>query len=123
MAITLDEEGDGYILTGTNTEGDVVKTSLTAEDVLALINSALFFEPKIHARQNPESMGAGSVWAVSVAEFRVQSDSLGQDLLLSIQTPNERQVVFAFPPHHADRLAREVPIEVAAQRAETKTRQ
>jgi hypothetical protein len=123
MAITLDQEGDGFILGADGLDGKRIEMRLTAMDVLSLSQSAVSLEERILSQRDPKGGGASAIRAAIVEQFRVQSDSMGQDLLLTVQTPNGRRLTFAFPPHHADRLAREVPIEVAAQRAKKLTKQ
>lgn len=111
--LDLIKENDGFVLKVKGFDGAITNVTLTDSQVLTLANSALSLEERILAKRDARGGGAFAVMAVAVDQFRVQSDSLGQDLLLTVQSPNGRQMVFAFPPHHAQRLATEVPMEVA----------
>jgi hypothetical protein len=111
--LDLTEDGDDFVLSVAGQGGAITKIRLTEAQVLTLGVSSLSFQEGILSKRDARGGGASAVMAVAVDQFRVQSDSLGEDLLLTLQTTNGRQLCFAFPPHHAQRLAMEVPIEVA----------
>ena len=122
MPITVDEEGNEFVLT-VQYNGKPIEIRLSDEDVLALSRSALSFQERILSKRNPRATSVSAVMAIIVENFRLHADSLDQDILLSLQSPNGRQLTFVFQLPQAQRLLNELPVEIARVQRSNPTKQ
>jgi hypothetical protein len=104
--LTLDEEGEAFVLRHQGADGKETELILTEQDVLNLGNSAAGFAKAILLRRMPGSGGVNTVLATKVARFSADPDSLGEDILLALVTPNGGQMIYAISPS-IGRLLRE----------------
>jgi hypothetical protein len=112
-AVSLDEEGEHFVLGVPDGDGATTEIKLTADQVLSLSRSALSLEERILARHNPQGEGAVPLHAVFVEEFLVQADRHGDYLIQTVALSQGRRMVFAFARQYAIRLAVEVQSKVA----------
>jgi len=97
--LTLDEEGDSFVLRHQGADGKETELILTEQDVLTLGNSASAFVKAILLRRTPKAGSVKTVLATQVARFSADPDSLGEDILLALVTPNGGQMIYAIPPN------------------------
>jgi len=104
--LTLDEEGDCFVLRHYDPSGKETTLLLSEQDVLNLGNSASAFLKAIALRHTPKEGDLHAVFATQVARFSADPDSLGEDILLALVSPNGSQMIYALSPS-LGRLLRE----------------
>jgi hypothetical protein len=104
--LTIDEEDGSFVLRHQAVDGKESKLVLAEQDVINLGASALGLTKAVLSRRIPKSEGVNAMFAAPVAQFSVGPDSLGEDILLTLVTPNGIQTSFAISPS-TGRLLRE----------------
>jgi formiminotetrahydrofolate cyclodeaminase len=120
--MTLDEEGDEFVLRQTQTDGSVKAVILTPYDVLALAQSAPKFRQRILSKLHPGD-GTDAVFATPVAQIGLHRDALGENILLNLIAHNDQGVVFELPLHLAEETAQRILAHVVGMRAAKPTAQ
>jgi len=103
MPVSLDEDGDGFVLR-VRTEGGKVKTvAMSADDVLALMQSAPIYRQQIMARRHPSA-----VYGMPVSAINLTWDALGETLLLELRLPSNASLLVEVSPENSRKLALQI---------------
>ena len=103
MPVSLDEDGDGFVLR-VRTEGGKVKTvAMSADDVLALMQSAPIYRQQIMARRHPSV-----VYGTPVSAINLTWDALGETLLLELRLPSNASLLVEVSPENSRKLALQI---------------
>jgi hypothetical protein len=121
--LSLEEEGDDFILSVTGTEGGVSKVRLTEAQVLTLIQSAPAFRDRIVLRRSPEGADVSAVVVTPVSHIGVQPDSLGESVLITFQSTTRGRLTFALDPRGVQILLEHLPAALAEIVSAKRTRQ
>ncbi len=111
--LSLDEEGDDYVLTRTQPDGTTTNIILSPRDVMTLAQSAPLFRERVLSRLYPPGGGASPVFATVAEQVRVAPDALGEAILLTLIAPNGAGVTFEIPAPLAQELAERIPVRLA----------
>ena len=111
--LSLDEDGDDFILSVMGKDGDLTKVRLTEVQVMTLGQSAPAFRDRIAARHNPRSDLVSAVVATPVTHLGVQPDSLKAAVLLTLQSDTGGRLTFELLPHAVHLLLEHLPGSLA----------
>jgi hypothetical protein len=103
--LSLDPDGDDFILTRTGDDGATARIPLTAADILALTRSALALREKGLAARQPASGEVEAVLATPVETIELHRETLGEHVLLGFVSPDGNRLAFALPAALAADLA------------------
>lgn len=95
--LSLDPNGDDFILSQTGDDGATARIALSAADILALTRSALALRDKRLAARQPASGEMEAVLASPVAEATIAREALGDHVLLTLTSPDGDRASFALP--------------------------
>jgi hypothetical protein len=120
MSVGLDlvDEGDGFSLLVNDANGKVSKVNLTDEQLLTLAQSAPLFQARVLAKLGRKEAGVDAVYSTPVKEAILNTDLLGEKIILTLVAPNEARVAFELTPHLANNLVQRLPeriLEILAQ--------
>ncbi len=111
--ISLDEDGDNFVLTRTQPDGTTTSITLSPQNVMTLAQSAPLFRERVLSRIYPLGGGVSPVFATVTAQARVAPDALGEAILLTLIAPNGAGVTFEIAPSLARELAERIPVHLA----------
>jgi hypothetical protein len=95
--LTLDPNGDDFILSRTSDDGVTARIALSAADILSLTRSALALREKSLAERQPASGEVEAVLASPVREATLAREWLGDHVLLTLASPDGDRASFALP--------------------------
>jgi len=105
MPVSLDADGDGFVLR-VRTEGGKVKTvAMSADDVLALMQSAPIYRQRIMARRHPSAVYGTPVSAII---NNLTRDALGETLLLELRFPSNASLIVEVSPENSRKLTLQI---------------
>jgi hypothetical protein len=107
--LSLDEEGDDFVLAVTGKDGTVSRVRLTEQQMMTLIQSTPAFRERIVLRHNPEGDSVSAVLVTRVSQIGIQPDSLGVDVLLTLVSSTGARLTFALSPQIARILIDRLP--------------
>lgn len=99
---------DGYVLLRTSSDGTTQAMPLSNLEVMELAQSATSLQADVVARLQPSGIGAKAVVTAILDKFRVDTDSLEEDVLLEMYTLNGGQTIYTIVPTTARLLAQEL---------------
>jgi hypothetical protein len=107
FGLSLDPDGDGFVLTHTGLDGVTARIPLGAADILSLTRSALALREQSLAARQPASDEVEAVLASPVGEATLARELLGDHVLLTLSAPGGDKASFALPlPLAADLATR-----------------
>jgi hypothetical protein len=112
VGLDLREEGDGFVLSVTEPNGNTINVPLTAEQVLTLAQSAPLFRARALAKYNRPEAGVSAVYSTPVVEAILNTDLLKERILLTFVAPNGAQVTYELTPHLANNLFQRLPSRI-----------
>ncbi|WP_159726639.1 hypothetical protein [Methylosinus sp. Ce-a6] len=115
--LSLDPDGDGFILSRTGDDGVTARIALSAADILALTRSALALRETSLAQRQPASGDVEAVLATPVEKIALHREMLGDNLLLTLLSPDGNRLAFALPSALAAELAERLAGALAEQAA------
>lgn len=115
--LSLDPDGDGFILSRTGDDDVTARIALSAADILALARSALALREKSLAERQPANGDVEAILATPVEKITVHREMLGDNLLLSLVSPDGNRLAFALPSALAAELAERLAGALAEQAA------
>ena len=115
--LSLDPDGDGFILSRTGDDGVTARIALSAADILALTRSALALRETSLAKRQPASGDVEAVLATPVEKIALHREMLGDNLLLTLLSPDGNRLAFALPSALAAELAERLAGALAEQAA------
>jgi hypothetical protein len=122
--LTLDPQGNDFVLRRTTPDGKTRSLVLSDDDVLSLAQSAPLFRGRILSKRNPEGGTLSAVYATPVVQIGLAPDALGENILLTLIAPSDAEVTFELPPHIVGHLVQRLPAHLArALAAKPSTRQ
>lgn len=121
--LSLDAEGNGFILRRTNPEGRTVGMRLSAQDVLTLAQSAQALREQVISRHDPEGERVRAVYATPVVQVGIAPEAIGERILLTLIGPSATELTFAIPAHIAQHLVDRLPHFLQQMRSGPSTRQ
>jgi hypothetical protein len=107
--LTLDPDGDDFVLRRVDESGALSEMKLSDDDVLTLGQSSPNLRQRILAKRTPQSGVVSPVFATNVVQVGLAPDTLSEDILLTLVAPDGSQVTFALPPHIARHLSERLP--------------
>jgi hypothetical protein len=119
--LDLVPDGDNFLLSVTYA-GVVTEIKLTPEQLLTLAQSAPLFRERILSQRHPAPGNVDAVVATPVVQIALNTDSLDQDILLTMFGTSLAGQTFAVPSHIAQHLVDRLPTWIAKLR-KPKTRQ
>ena len=99
---------DGYVLLRTTSDGATQAMPLSNLEVMELAQSATSLRADVVARLQPSGMGAKAVVTAILDTFRVDTDSLEEDVLLEMHTPNGGLTIYTIVPTTARLLSQKL---------------
>lgn len=115
--LSLDPDGDGFILSRTGDDGVTASIALSAADILALTRSAIALREASLAERQPAHGDVEAILATPVEKIAVHREMLGDNLLLSLVSPDGNRLAFALPSALAAELAERLAGALAEQAA------
>jgi hypothetical protein len=109
IGLDLQDEGDGFSLLVTDQNGKTSKVALTDDQLLTLAQSAPLFQARVLAKRSRTEAGVEAVYSTPVKEAILNTDLLGEKILLTLVAPNEARVVYELTPHLANNLVQRLP--------------
>lgn len=103
------EENDDFILSATDTGGHVASLRLTEEQMITLCQSAPAIRDRIVLRRSPEGADVSAVVVTPVSHVGIQSDSLKESVLLTLQSETRGRLTFALAPRGARLILEHLP--------------
>src|SRR5271166_4894160 len=100
MPVSLDEDGDGFVLRVRTERGKAKTVALSADDVLALMQAAPLYRQRIMARRRPSA-----VYVAPVDTVNLEWDAPGENLLLELQFLSSGNVIAEVSPENSRKLA------------------
>jgi hypothetical protein len=108
--LTLEADGDNFVLSRTDAAGVTARIPLTAVDLVSIMKSALAARNKGLSQRQPASGEVEAVLAAPVAEVAVHREILGDNVLLTMIATDGTRLAFALPSalaaDVAERIAR-----------------
>jgi hypothetical protein len=95
--LSLDPNGDDFILSRTSDDGVTTRIALSAADILALTRSALALREQRLAASQPASGEMEAVLASPVTEATLAREMLGDHVLLTMTSQDGDRASFALP--------------------------
>jgi hypothetical protein len=121
--LSLDPTGDNFTLRRTAPDGSTATMVLTGQDVITLAASAIHLQQAILARHAPEGADIAPVGATDVAQFALNHEVLGENILLTLIAPAGSRATFAIPRTIAQLLVDRLPVHLAQMAAKSLSRQ
>lgn len=115
--LNLDPIGEDFILSRKGDDGVTAKIVLTAADILELTRSALALREKGLAERQPASGEVEAVLATPVESIALHREMLGDNLLLTLVSPDGNRLAFALPSAVAGDLVERLSAVLATQTA------
>lgn len=115
--LNLDPDGDGFILSRRGDDGVTARIALSASDILALTRSALARREKNLAARQPASGDVEAILATPVESVALHREINGDNLLLTLVSPDGNRLAFAFTAALAAELAERLSGALEAQAA------
>jgi len=115
--LILDPDGDDFILSRTGDDGVTARIALTAADILDLTRSALALREKGLAERQAASGEVEAVLATPVENVALHREMLGDNLLLTLVSPEGNRLAFALPSALAADLVERLTGVLATQAA------
>jgi hypothetical protein len=107
--VTIDQKGTGFILRRTIESGRTTQITLSAQDVLQLVQSAHNFRQTAMSLLLPAAVGA--VYATPLDRVAVTPDALGENILLSLADRSGGSTIFEASLDIAADLAEKNPVK------------
>jgi hypothetical protein len=107
--LSLDPDGDDFILRRVMPDGSTTMMKLSETDVLTLAQSAPALQQQVLSRNNPQAGSHTAVSATQVVQVALHDESLGEGILLTMIGPGGSRATFALPPEIADLLVQRLP--------------
>ena len=121
--LTLQEDGNDFILSVTDEDGTVSQVRLTEAQMMTLSQSAPAFRERIVLRRSPEGGNVSAVVVTPISQIGVQPDSLGTSVLLTLQSTTQGRMVYALSPQIARLILEHLPASLAEIESAQPTRQ
>jgi hypothetical protein len=109
LGISLVEDGDGFILHRKQADGDISAIVLTEAEFWGLRGAIVFWARRILSQRQAPASGFKTIIVQSVAQARVQPDSMRESVLLTIAAPTGEEMTLELPRHVAKLIADQVP--------------
>ncbi|MBY6242143.1 hypothetical protein [Methylosinus sp. Sm6] len=97
FGLSLDPDGEGFVLSRTGDDGVTARIPLTAADILSLTRSALALREQSLAARQAASGDVEAVLASPVREATLAREMLGGHVLLTLTSPEGDRASFALP--------------------------
>lgn len=110
--ISIAETPEGYLLTRSAPDGSKIDMPLTIRHVLELAQSAISLRTGAAKRLQPRGMGAEALVSAPLEYSRVEIDSLRENLLVEMRTPQGGQVIYSVPPNLARQLVDQLVVRM-----------
>ncbi len=121
--ISLDPNGDDFVLRRVAANGAVTTMALSETDVLTLAQSAPAFQLEILRRHDPGGGNYSAVAVTEIAQIALHNESLGEAILLTMIAKSGSRQTYALPKFVAEPLAERLPVFVARLNAGRPTKQ
>jgi hypothetical protein len=102
--LSLEEDGDGYVLSATDKAGTTSTVKLTQEQLLVLSQSAPLLSKHALSKLLPKGASVAAVVATPVGAFQVEPDALKANILLTLQSVTTGSLTFELSPANAHSL-------------------
>src|ERR1700693_40347 len=119
--ISLDEDGDNFILKRTDSDGTTSNIILSPQNVMTFAQSAPLFQERILSRIHPSGGDFSAVFVTPVAQIGLHDDALRENILLTLVAPNGARLVYQLDPSLAQELAVRIPIRLEEMRSRKPT--
>jgi hypothetical protein len=113
-SLTLDPDGDNFILRRTAADGIATMMALSARDVLTLAQSAAALQQQVLARHAPKGGTVTAIAANPVKQIEIIREMLDENILLAITSSGGGQTIFAVPFPVAQHLTEQISAHLAA---------
>jgi hypothetical protein len=121
--LSLDPDGDDFVLHRKAEDGTVTTMKLSATDVLTLAQSAQSLRDHILAKHSREGAEHSPVAVTPVAQVGLDDGSLGETIHLTMIGPSGSRAIFELPLQIADLLMQRLPPRLARLRTAKPTKQ
>jgi hypothetical protein len=122
-SLTLDPDGDDFILRRTDTDGITTTIALSAQDVLTLAQSAPALQQQVLSRHAPKGGNVTAIAANPVKQIEIIQEMLGENILLAITSLGDGRTIFAVPLPVAQHLTEQISAHLAAMQSSRPHRQ
>jgi hypothetical protein len=111
--LSLDPEGDDFVLRRRAEDGSITSMKLSETDILTLAQSVPNLHLEILKRHDPKGESHLAVSATEVAQVALNQRSLGEAILLTLIAPSGGRSTFAIPEQIAALLVERLPVFLA----------
>lgn len=121
--LSLDPDGDDFVLTRKAEDGTVTSMKLSETDILTLTQSVPALQQQVLSRHNRNASDYTAVSATQVVQMALNDEALKEAILLTMIGPGGSRATFALPPHIAELLVQRLPVFLARIAAAKPTKQ
>lgn len=112
--LSLEQEGDGFVLTKIDPQGQASTMHLTDEEVLILAQSAPKMQDRVIAKHTPVGGGRPPVSVVPVGQLSLNTDAHHTEIHMQFLTPSgSKSQIFGLPAEAAKSLLEALPKWIA----------
>jgi hypothetical protein len=120
--LAFDRTPQGFVLRRTTSAGEITSIPLSEKEVLGLQQTIAILQAQILSARRMDSGSIEPIFVLCVVQAAVQSDALGENILLTTVAPTGHHTTLSFPRHIAQHIADRIPATIATMPA-TATRQ
>ncbi len=121
--LKLEEDGSDFVLSVTAKDGAISTVRLTEDQMMTLSQSAPGIRERILLRRSPEGADVSAVIVTPVNRIGIQPDSLGESVLLTLQSATQGRMVYGLSPQIARLILEHLPPSLAEIESARPTRQ
>jgi len=115
--LSLDPDGDDFILSRKAEDGKITKIKLSETDILTLAQSVPALQQQVLSRHMPSAGTHSAVAVTEVVQVALNDEGLGEKILLTMIAPGGSRAIFAIPPLIAELLVQRLPVFLARMAA------
>jgi hypothetical protein len=121
--LSLDPDGDNFVLRRVEASGTTTTMKLSETDVLTLGQSVPALQQLVLSRRKPRGGSHTAVSATEVSQVALHSERTGQATLITMIAPGGAHVTFALPRHVVESLVEQLPVLLTRMIAANPTKQ
>jgi hypothetical protein len=121
--LSLDPDGDDFVLRRVAADGTTTTMALSETDVLTLAQSAPVLQLQILKRHDPKGDDHLAIAVTEVTRAELHDESLGEAILLTLIALSGSRQTFALPRQIAELLVQRLPVFLARMAAAKQTKQ